>query len=548
MKEKQNKSEYDQVIILILIIITIASLLWKTITGFDTDEQCIFATMNRFANGDRYLIDLFDPYQFSALIVTPIWLFCKALNPLNPVIMFRICSILIKLLCGLPFYRFFSKKTHDEYFATLCFLVWLTAFPKVILSLDHSNLTYIILSYTVFILVNYSDSVRKACMLSIFFSLGVLVYPTMVVLSIPIIAILFFQREKKTVTVCFLMCIVLAGLVLSPILAKAGINGLIHSLQMVLMDGSHRLVISDKIGTIIHDGREFLKYSQKMAQYFIVVGAGCYIYQRLIRKKSIIAGDYLVLFCTLPFIHVCVKLSLQNLFPHYTFDRYLLITVVSLLLTVSFRNRQFLVANIINISIWLIALISTNNGLLVTNGYIMWSTILVALFFYFQVQKKVVKLFLSTVLISQCCIMVLTARMTNFEYNSVFSSPLVLNSNMLNHMRIEPETNRFLSALPEVSEKLESDNLIVCGLDAYAYVALDKNVYAPTTISTVVYNQQWEIYIEERLLDDVNILIEHDAMDETDLLKIMDKYYSIQEIPLKNSDYTLLYCTKHISN
>ena len=343
--------------------------------------------------------------------------------------------------------------------------------------------------------------------------------------------------------ICFLSCIVLAGLVFSPVIMKNGINGLIHSIQMILMDGSHGLIISDKIAAIIHEGSEFVKYSKRMAEYFVIVSAVCYTYQKFIRKKSIVAIDYLVLFCTLPFIHICLKLSLQEWFPLYAFDRYLLIAMVSILSSFSFRNRRFFVANIIIILIWLVTLISTNNGFLATDGYIMWSTILVAFFFYFKAQKKALKLFLSSVLISQCCTMVLTARMTNSEYNSVFASPLVLNSNVLNHMSIEKETNRFLSSLTEVSEKLESDNLIVCGLDGYAYVVLDKKVYAPSTVPTEVYNQQWEIYIEERLLKDVYILIEHDAMDETELLKIMDKYYSIQEIHLNNSEYTLLYCT-----
>jgi len=41
--------------------------------GFDYNEQYAFSMMYRFSIGQKYLSDLLDPYQFSALLMTPLF-------------------------------------------------------------------------------------------------------------------------------------------------------------------------------------------------------------------------------------------------------------------------------------------------------------------------------------------------------------------------------------------------------------------------------------------------------------------------------------------
>ena len=57
----------------ILLILVSMSLLVKIHLGFDCDEQYAFSMMYRFSQGQKYLSDLLDPYQFSALLMTPLF-------------------------------------------------------------------------------------------------------------------------------------------------------------------------------------------------------------------------------------------------------------------------------------------------------------------------------------------------------------------------------------------------------------------------------------------------------------------------------------------
>ena len=93
----------SEVLISVMAVLSVVSALIKIQLGFDIDEQYAFSMMYRFSEGQRYLTDLFDPHQFSALLMTPLFLLCRTLSIQYTVLLFRLFSALIyeirKLQC-----------------------------------------------------------------------------------------------------------------------------------------------------------------------------------------------------------------------------------------------------------------------------------------------------------------------------------------------------------------------------------------------------------------------------------------------------------------
>ena len=70
----------DHGLIAILTVLSAVSVMVKVRLGFDIDEQYAFSMMYRFSEGQKYLTDLFDPHQFSAFLMTPLFLLCRNLR------------------------------------------------------------------------------------------------------------------------------------------------------------------------------------------------------------------------------------------------------------------------------------------------------------------------------------------------------------------------------------------------------------------------------------------------------------------------------------
>lgn len=78
--QKGQKNRVDHRLNAILTVLSAVSVLVKVRLGFDIDEQYAFSMMYRFSEGQKYLMDFFDPHQFSAFLMTPLFLLCRNLR------------------------------------------------------------------------------------------------------------------------------------------------------------------------------------------------------------------------------------------------------------------------------------------------------------------------------------------------------------------------------------------------------------------------------------------------------------------------------------
>lgn len=141
MKKNTNKA-----LNIILLLLSAASIVIKIHLGFDCDEQYAFSMMYRFSKGQMYLRDVLDPYQFSALLMTPLFMLCRLISVPYTVLLFRIFSALLYFLGSIPVYRFLKNETGDTQLAFLGMLFFFTLTPKSIISLEHSNLSALFLT------------------------------------------------------------------------------------------------------------------------------------------------------------------------------------------------------------------------------------------------------------------------------------------------------------------------------------------------------------------------------------------------------------------
>ena len=255
------------VFVLVAFLIVLVELAIKMLYGIDQDEQAIFCTMQRFINGELWLRDLYDPFQLAALLMTPFFWFCNAICPSNPVLLFRIIGIVAMFAVALLLYRESKHYINNDIVCILLSLCWLSITPKFIISFDHSHLFYTFLTLFLLEILRTINQRGSLIRIGLFFSLMVMCYPTMILLVIPLIIFVVYYGRVKGLLTFFLPCMLLVCFVIFPVLITEGINGLKHSIRMILADGTHSL--SDSIFNKISNESKYYYKVLKFAGYYI---------------------------------------------------------------------------------------------------------------------------------------------------------------------------------------------------------------------------------------------------------------------------------------
>ena len=188
-KESAGKNA-DVLSAIFLFAIILIGFGFKTVIAFDPDEQLAFSLMYRVCRGQQYLTEISDAYQFSAVLMSPVYYLCEQLGRicLNPVILYRLFSIMLSCLMNLRIGVAVYRRSGNRTLGVLAWMCMITALPKSILSLEHSNLSLIFLSWITADLLAEDDSRRKGILLGIDCSLLSLMLPPLVLLYVPVVA------------------------------------------------------------------------------------------------------------------------------------------------------------------------------------------------------------------------------------------------------------------------------------------------------------------------------------------------------------------------
>ena len=539
MKKEKSFTGIEAAVILFFLCLTVFSLYWKVQTGFDTDEQYAIVTAGRFLRGDRYMLDIFDAYQFSGLFESVFWALSLRWFADNPVIGYRLISIAVSMLAGLPVLHRLYRRSESLALAVMGYLVWVTALPKSILSLEHAGIAKILITYLILLGDEWVNARPHPVLAGIVFSLLALAYPTMVVLAVPVFLYQTIKKQYREAGVLAAVCVLIAAVVFAPVAARAGITGLFQSIRMIGMDESHTVSAAGKLGLLKEDGMEFLRYGLRMLEYGAAACAGYFLARYVFRRAKPDMAAGIIVMCAVPFLHIVMKLAMQRWTPLYLYDRYLLVLLVTAAAAAVRKDKGGTAASVLLALIWIVGFVTTNNGFYSPDGLIIPAVLVFAAVMGDKQRQRLVQGFLAAVLLSQCACMVLTARLTSTMANTVFAE-YFRSYKGLPGLRIEPESADFFTFAEYCTPLMESDNLVVSGYDGYAYIITGKNVVAPVTMSTVVYGKQWDCYYSARMPENLNVLAENDDFESGELLRILEQWYTKKTVVSRHG-YQLYY-------
>ncbi|MBR2825093.1 MAG: hypothetical protein IKE51_02345 [Solobacterium sp.] len=528
------KTRNDYYLCLILSIITILSLLFKAHIGFDCDEQYAFTIMHRLASpGLDYLVSLYDAYQFSNVFSLPLYFVSTKIGG-NVVLTFRYLSIIVISLSHLNVFFFCKKRTNDIPFSILCFLIAITAFPKGILQIEHSILATIILINISFVIFNWLDNRPRPILLGLLLSFLSLIFPTQILLYVPCVLLLLKRKEYKEAAMILATSFIILLCTIIPVICLKGIDGLFNSASLILLDGSHDFSLLLKMRILFHDFYTILLFILKSSIIYITI---CLVYYGYCKKANkVFEQQTHFTFATASlFLYVTLGLPITIGTPFYFIERYLLIVVVWLVISIHKNNQVLKTILLYYIAVFSICFFTSNNGISANSGYTMTASIIILLYIFLQSHRKSALFLCVCILLSQLSSMIFTARITGTVPNNIFNTPLVKDDSLLPNLYIEKNTLKMLYNTQVIKDNLRSNNVIFVGSDVYMYVLLDKTILAPCTTGTPVYDNQWREYLSKEKVHDLDVVVENDDISPENLIKILEDF-SYHEVSHKQID------------
>ena len=527
--KKRGDDRKDTVVIscIFLFALVIIAFGFKIFIAFDPDEQLSFALMYRLCNGQRYLTDISDPYQFSALLVSPFYYASAELGKtiLNPVILFRIFSILLNCLLNLRIALAVYERSKSRMLGLLTWLCMITALPKSVLSLEHSNLSLIFLSWLTADLLAEGEKPRRGVLLGIDCSLLSLSLPPLVLLYIPIVLYYLLKRKYACAVQTVLTSVLILAAIVIPILMQGGTAALIHSISLILMDGSHQMSVSERIAALAEDLVFLCKYIAVYTALF-----GVFLAVKRIAKRN--RPDNLIVLSSIMFLVTCVQFVLRPTSPMAGNGRYLLLMILCFILAVCSREKKDIC---FPIGLYLIAFpliyVTSNTNLLSASGFLMLSPVLFTLLYTADNSSLKTQglFFLKLVVITHCITMIMTWRTYGTLPHSIFHFDQQQDSKVLPGLWYDKEAVAFFGELSDAKENLTGDAMIVSSIYSYANNVAGKCVDAPVTVATLVYNEQWETYLSDHPFETVDVIVckyNNETIDPEPLLEMMENNYS----------------------
>lgn len=523
MRLEKGKAGFRRTVMdLMLLVLVAAAILVKVRLGFDIDEQYAFSMMYRFSEGQRYLTDLFDPHQFSALLMTPLFLMCRNLSIKYTVLLFRLFSALIYAIGSIPIYRFVRKETGDQRTATLSALFFFTLTPKSIVSLEHSNLSNLFLTYILIDLYRYLKyhELHVIPFAAESVLLGVC-YPTLVLLVVPIVILMVWKKDGRLILQYLGCCLLGALLFLIPALIyQKGFAGVLNGVSMVLLEGSHQFSLRERMLSLLSDSYFFAKY---LCAYLLVTGA-MLLWRKLVHRSVLCSVPAVMIFCMSPFITGIIQVLLTTAAPCAGYTRYLLLLLVLLVLSVKGNEAEMKQVSLFLLLVMALMYLTSNNGLFGPAGFCAFAVI--GLILLFQDQTKGSCLLLCAAIVCQCCYYLLSYHVTGGGPESVFHFDLIPGT-VVKGIYTEPADDQFFRECAQIETVSESGKVMLGGSDSYAYLAMNADAFAPTTISTPNYSSQWREYLDLKQAENFDLVLETSYEESLNLLKIVSESYTV---------------------
>lgn len=518
----EKPSRYEEAEFFALLLLVIVSILVKVRLGFDIDEQYAFSMMYRFSEGQRYLADLFDPHQFSALLMTPLFLLCRNLSIQYTVLLFRLFSAVIYAVGSIPIYWFVRKETGDQKIAMLSALFFFTLTPKSIISLEHSNLSNLFLIYVLIDLYRYLKyhELHVIPFAAESVLLGVC-YPTLVFLVVPVVILMVWKKDGRLILQYLGLCLIGALIFLIPALIyQKGFAGVLSGVSMVLLEGSHQFSLKERMLSLLSDSYFFAKY---LCAYLLVSGA-MLLWRKLVHRSVLCSVPDVMIFCMSPFITGIIQVLLTTAAPCAGYTRYLLLLLVLLILSVKRNEVEMKRLSLFLLLVVALMYLTSNNGLFGPAGFCAFAGI--GLILLFRDQTKGSRLLLCAAIVCQCSYYLLSYHVTGGGPESVFHFDLV-SGTVVKGIYTEPADDQFFRECAQIETVSESGKVMLGGSDSYAYLAMNADVFAPTTISTPNYSSQWREYLDLKQAENFDLILETSYKKSSDLLKVVSEDYTV---------------------
>ncbi len=227
-------------------MLTLAGLLKAVFVGLDIDESYSVALAYRLFNGDKLVIDMWEPHQFSA-VFTAVFLIPFMLvtgSSTYAVIFLRIVSIVIHCVLGVFLYKTLVNTYKLNKFASfLTAIIHINFLPKWIQSTEFELVTYWCLLLVFLFLSSYFLGKQKSWMLlaaGVSSGFTVLCYPTCAILCIYLFVTVLVLSENKKKSIYVAAGIALVAILQSAwLLSLMSVKEFIRYIPYIFMDASH---------------------------------------------------------------------------------------------------------------------------------------------------------------------------------------------------------------------------------------------------------------------------------------------------------------------
>jgi hypothetical protein len=510
-----------------LILLTALSFLKSIFISRDIDEAYAVAQSYRIVRGDRLLIDMWEPHQFSAVLgaafIAPFVSITGSTEYL--VIYLRCISILIHCLLGLLLYYFCSRQVRQKEALSILFL-HLLFLPKWVQSVEFELMHYwaALLCFLCFAAYLKLNRGKKWLFLAgICVVLAMQCYPTMVLLyPIYLSGLIIYDKQqiKKPAKMIFQDILAFSGgalgsgiLFLLYLMRNQTLSEFYQNLMHLFSDKSHtQYTFLEKIQRLLPDfGQELFLY----LGIFVVILLLCRI-GIAIRKQDIFKGE-LVLISMLGTI---IVLEIIAVVGSLFFDQnqfYLQIRYIAMILPgiyLFFRNKKkfgfwmyFSVLPALVSVLAVLAVSNMNTNVAYSKSFVGVIGTGIMLAIYLEDGKSAENMRLQIISRMSICSMLiglLVCRLVLIRVTGCL--PVTMRASLekitagpekgIYVLRDEAEVwNENYAILKQYVAK--DDKLFYVGAENMIYVAAESELATPSTQGTTVFNEMIEQYFTE---------------------------------------------------
>ena len=512
---------------ILLVAATVLAAIPKVFIGMDYDESYIITMGIRLLNGDRLFDTMWELHMTSAWPAYLGLAFYQMVTGTleGSAIFLRVLSVLFQFFTGWMAYCVI-KKYHSRHTAVLTGIFVANFLPRATQNLEYGLLQMLFVTIAVLLLydeVMCRESILRVIGAGIFYALGVLAYPT-IILSFPVLLVgLYFcsgkqaHRENKwnrwRLPVLFAMaCGICALVFLAYVLSYIPFSEFMANLRGILMDGTHADTV--KTHTYWSQMVELVKRTILIAA---VAGGCCFFFLKIlpaedqnsgfvrifVKKKSLfwysmlLAGSLIFVGLNITGLRPSGPLGLQV--------RYIIAAAVGIGFVIKMRSRVMGVMFLApGIAIYVGAMIGSNMGF-EENASFLYLAVLAAVILMSEYAFERGGQFRNIGIFCVACFALglifckgyLVRIVGTFPAN-IAEERVCIEDGVLRGIYVYPE-----DAVNDVVKKQEmqeysgkQDVVLYLGNDAICNTFTEGSFTSATCISTPVYNEQWVMYYQ----------------------------------------------------